>query len=177
METSKKSQKSDQNRPKMDFLRGLEGFLGRPEASWAVLRRLWEPSWLQVRSERPLWGGLGSFLGRLGAKLRAKMIPNWLPRGRFLGSKNDVNNDPEESKKSTPLTHFRAPGRPLEHQKKNFERSGAAFNCEKKIFTEKMASRWILKRDENEDNDETDEKLMKNWGAKKACFLTAIKRA
>ena len=51
--------------------------------------------------------------------------------GRFLGSKNDVNNDPDESKKKTPLTHFRAPGRPLELQKKNFEGSGAAFNCKK----------------------------------------------
>ena len=35
-----------------------------------------------------------------------------------MGSKNDVNNDPEESKKTTPLTHFRAPGRPLEPPQK-----------------------------------------------------------
>ena len=34
--------------------------------------------------------------------------------GPFLGSKSDVNNDPDESKKTTPLTHFWAPGRPLE---------------------------------------------------------------
>ena len=83
--------------------------------------------------------------------------------GRFLGSKNDVNNDPEESKKTTPLTHFRAPGRPLEPQTKKFKRSGAAFNCKKKKKSQKkIASRWTLQQDENEDKGDTDEKLMKN---------------
>ena len=35
-------------------------------------------------------GGLGGLLGRLEAKLRAKMAPSWVPRGRFLGSRNEA---------------------------------------------------------------------------------------
>ena len=61
--------------------------------------------------------------------------------GPFLGSKSDVNNDPDESKKTTPLTHFWAPGRTLELQKKMLEGPGAAFNFKKKNSTEKIASR------------------------------------
>ena len=32
-------------------------------------------------------------MGRLDAKLRAKMCPSWVPRGRFLGSKNEAKMD------------------------------------------------------------------------------------
>ena len=49
----------------MDLLRGLGGLLGGP----------------------------GGFLGRLEAKLRAKMAPSWVPRGRFLGSRNEAKMD------------------------------------------------------------------------------------
>ena len=33
------------------------------------------------------WGGLGGLLGHLDAKLRAKMAPSWVPRGRFSDPK------------------------------------------------------------------------------------------
>ena len=38
-----------------------------------------------------------------------------------------------------------------------------------------MASRWTLQQDENEDNGETDEKLMKNWGPKKHVCKKGLK--
>ena len=78
--------------------------------------------------------------------------------GRFLGSKSDVNNDLDESKKTTPLTHFRAPGRPLEPPQKKFERSGAAFNCKKKFSPKK----WPQDEFFNETKMKTMAKQMKN---------------
>ena len=32
-------------------------------------------------------------MGRLDAKLRAKMVPSWIPTGRFLGSKDEAKMD------------------------------------------------------------------------------------
>ena len=32
-------------------------------------------------------------MGRLDAKLRAKMAPSWVPRRKFLGSKNEAKMD------------------------------------------------------------------------------------
>ena len=65
---------------------GSGGFLGRLEAN---LRAKMAPSCFWEAS----WGGLGGLLGRLEAKLRAKMIPSWVPRGRFLGLKNEAKMD------------------------------------------------------------------------------------
>ena len=54
-----------------------------------------------------------------------------------MGSKSEVNNDPEESKKTTPLTHFSAPGRTLERLKKLFEGSRSRLQLPEKKFNRK----------------------------------------
>ena len=114
--------------------------------------------------ERPLGAYLGVlfFVDIVGEALKSVLInlkkfkrANF---GRFLGSKSDVNNDPDESKKTTPLTHFWAPGRPLEPPKRIFEGSGAAFNCKKKTSPKK----WPQDEFSNETKIKTMAKQMKN---------------
>ena len=78
----KNNQTSIKNRPKMD----LEAVLGR----FAKLYRRWGASW---RVWEAFWEGPGRFLGSLEAKLRAKMVPSWIPRGRFWGFKNEAKMD------------------------------------------------------------------------------------
>ena len=77
--------------------------------------------------------------------------------------------------------HFGGPeepgGGPKTTQKKKYIGARSRLPAAKKNITEKMASRWTLKQDENEDKGETDEKLIKNWDPKKACLLTAEKWA
>ena len=67
--------------------------MGGLEASWdsrpPLQHRMCVSSWIWEAS----WGGLGGLLGRLEAKLGAKMVPSWVPRGRFLGSKNEAKMD------------------------------------------------------------------------------------
>ena len=83
---------------------GLEGFLGRlesqdgsklapkrevfgvPKRSWAVLRA----SWVNHLSGSSIWRPLGGVWGVSWAVWRAKMAPSWVPRGRFLGSRNEA---------------------------------------------------------------------------------------
>ena len=50
--------------------------------------------WLSIEAPRRILRGLGGFLGgpggllgRLEVKLRAKMAPSWVPRGKYLDPK------------------------------------------------------------------------------------------
>ena len=75
-----------QNRAQKAPRGGLGGLLGRLVAT---LKTKLAPSSVWEAS----WGSLGGLLGRLDAKLRAKMSPSWVPRGKFLGFKNEAKMD------------------------------------------------------------------------------------
>ena len=63
-----------------------------------------------------------------------------------MGSKSDVNNDLDESKKTTPLTHFGAPGRPPERQKKIWRGPEPPSTSKKKKSSKKWPQDELLNR-------------------------------